>query len=175
MQNREMAREHPELKKNTISRFLHKRRLKKRYQKQARTLAKQGGKATQKTAVTTEKIACTVVGFIRRHPVGLLVFIGVFLLLVSMHSCMASMRMMKYEVHQKPIRANDAGSTPALRGIVRKPPPGSPCRNCDYWNGTACLGVCYRDLLILQRKGHSTSGHNGPMTREGKTYGIDEI
>jgi hypothetical protein len=59
------------------------------------------------------------------------------------------------------------------RGAVRKPPAG--CRNCDYWNGVACLGVCYRDLLVSRRDERDMSGQHGPLAREGTVYGIDEI
>lgn len=51
------------------------------------------------------------------------------------------------------------------RGTVRKPPSGSPCRNCTYWSGMACLGLCYRDL-ILSRKEERESGQVSPMSRE---------
>ena len=90
MQHRTMAREHPELKKNTISRFSQKRRIKKRYQKKAQAAVKQGVRATKKTAVTTEKIVRAVFGFVKRHPVGVLVLIGALLLIVTIHSCMVS-------------------------------------------------------------------------------------
>lgn len=55
---------------------------------------------------------------------------------------------------------------PPRRGGVRKPPKGSPCRDCSYWNGTACVGVCYRELLISRKKGRETSGQVGPMSHE---------
>ena len=41
---------------------------------------------------------------------------------------------------------------------TKKPPQGSPCRNCSFWQGRACIGTCYRDLI--QRKGDGTSGQN---------------
>lgn len=90
-QYRTMVQEHPELKKDALSRFFQKQRIKKRYQKQAREAAKKGAKAAKKTAVTTEKIARAVVGFVKRHPVGVLIALGVFLLIVVLQSCVASM------------------------------------------------------------------------------------
>lgn len=43
-----------------------------------------------------------------------------------------------------------------------KPPKGSPCWDCSYWNGSVCVGVCYRDLIFSQRK--DTSGQLGPKS-----------
>ena len=63
----------------------------RQYAKQAREAAKQGAKAAEKTAVTTEKLAARAVGFVKRHPVGALLFVAVFLLLVMMQSCMSSL------------------------------------------------------------------------------------
>lgn len=45
-------------------------------------------------------------------------------------------------------------------GAARKPPLRSSCRECGYWDGRACVGVCYRDLLLLRRE--ATSGQVGP-------------
>jgi cell wall-associated NlpC family hydrolase len=90
-QYRTMVQEHPELKDNALSRFWQKQRIKKRYQKQAREAAKQGAKAAKKTAVTTEKIARAVWGFVQRHPVGVLIALGALLLLIILQSCMASL------------------------------------------------------------------------------------
>ena len=42
--------------------------------------AKQGARPPKKTAVTTEKLAARAVGFVKRHPVGALMFVAVFLL-----------------------------------------------------------------------------------------------
>lgn len=88
---RTMVQEHPELKDNALSRFFQKQRIKKQYQKKAREAAKQGAKAAKKTAVTTEKIARAVVGFVKRHPVGVLIALGAFLLIITLQSCMASL------------------------------------------------------------------------------------
>ena len=90
-QYRTMVQEHPELKKDALSRFFQKQRIKKRYQKQAREAVKKGAKAAKQTAVTTEKITRAVVGFVKRHPVGVLIALGAFLLVVILQSCMSSM------------------------------------------------------------------------------------
>ena len=85
------AQEHPEMRGNALSRLLQKQKIKRQYAKQAREAAKQGAKAAEKTAVTTEKLAARAVGFVKRHPVGALLFVAVFLLLVMMQSCMSSL------------------------------------------------------------------------------------
>ena len=85
------AQEHPEMRGNALSRQIQKQKIKRQYAKQAREAAKQGAKAAEKTAVTTEKLAARAVGFIKRHPVGALLFVAVFLLLVMMQSCMSSL------------------------------------------------------------------------------------
>jgi len=87
---REMAQENPELKKNAFKRYLQKRRLKKDFQKRAKQEAKKAAiKTAQKTAVTTEKIAAATVRFVARHPVATLVIVLVFLLVISLQSCMS--------------------------------------------------------------------------------------
>ena len=85
------AQEHPEMQGNALSRLLQKQKIKRQYAKQAREAAKQGAKAAEKTVVTTEKLAARAVGFVKRHPVGALLFVAVFLLLVMMQSCMSSL------------------------------------------------------------------------------------
>jgi cell wall-associated NlpC family hydrolase len=87
---RRMAREHPELKDNTLSRFLQKQRIKKQHQKQAREAAKQGARAAGKATTATVKIARAAAAFVKRHPVGLLIVLIVFLLIVGFQSYMAS-------------------------------------------------------------------------------------
>ena len=88
---RRTVEEHPEMQKNVVSRYWQKQRLKRQYAKQAREAAKQGAKAAEKTAVTTEKLAARTVAFVKRHPVGVLLFLVCFLLLVMMQSCMSSL------------------------------------------------------------------------------------
>ena len=85
------AQEHPELSKNALSRFWQKRRLRKRYQKQAKEAAKHGAQAAGKTAVTTEKLAARAVGFVKRHPVGCLLALACVLLVLVMQSCSSSL------------------------------------------------------------------------------------
>lgn len=85
------AQEHPELSKNALSRFWQKRRLRKKYQKQAKEAAKYGAQAAGKTAVTTEKLAARAVGFVKRHPVGCLLALACVLLVLVMQSCSSSL------------------------------------------------------------------------------------
>ena len=85
------AQEHPELSKNALSRFWQKRRLRRRYQKQAKEAAKYGAQAAGKTAVTTEKLAARAVGFVKRHPVGCLLALACVLLVLVMQSCSSSL------------------------------------------------------------------------------------
>ena len=85
------AQEYPELSKNALSRFWQKRRLRRRYQKQAKEAAKQGTRAAEKTAVTTEKLAARAVGFVKRHPVGCLLALACVLLVLVMQSCSSSL------------------------------------------------------------------------------------
>ena len=73
-----------------MSRYIQKQKIKRQYAKQAREAAKQTAKAAEKTAVTTEKLAARAVAFVKRHPVGVLLFLACFLLLVLMQSCMSS-------------------------------------------------------------------------------------
>ena len=87
---RQMAQEHPELSKNALTRFWQKRRMKKQYQKQAREAAKTTKRAAQKAAVTAEKIAGAVWGFIKKNPKVFLLLAAAFLIVVLLQSCMAA-------------------------------------------------------------------------------------
>lgn len=87
-QTRKLAQEHPEAMKNALSRQWHRHKLKKQYQKQAREAAKQGAKAAGKTTAATGR---AVAGFVKRHPVGALILLACFLLLLIMQSCMSQM------------------------------------------------------------------------------------
>ena len=90
-QYRATVETHPEMQKGgAVSRYIQKQKIKRQYAKQAREAAKQTAKAAEKTAVTTEKLAARAVAFVKRHPVGVLLFLACFLLLVLMQSCMSS-------------------------------------------------------------------------------------
>ena len=90
-QYRATVEAHPEMQKGgAVSRDIQKQKIKRQYAKQAREAAKQTAKAAEKTAVTTEKLAARAVAFVKRHPVGVLLFLACFLLLVLMQSCMSS-------------------------------------------------------------------------------------
>lgn len=84
------VQEHPEMQGNSLSRFYQKQRIKRQYAKQAREAAKQAAVAAEKTAVTTEKLAGKTVDFVRRHPMGVLLFLVLFLLIMTLQSCTAS-------------------------------------------------------------------------------------
>ena len=90
-QYRATVEAHPEMQKGgAVSRYIQKQKIKRQYAKQAREAAKQTAKAAEKTAVTTEKLAARAVAFVKRHPVGVLLFLACFLLLVLMQSCMSA-------------------------------------------------------------------------------------
>ena len=85
------AQEHPGLVKNPWQRFLYKRRLKQQYRKRAKEAAQYGAAAAKKTAVTTEKLATRTVGFVKRHPVGVLLALACLLIVVLFQSCVSSL------------------------------------------------------------------------------------
>lgn len=82
------AQEHPELGQNAWKRFWQKRQ----YHKQARQTA--GAGAAKQTAAATEKAGAQAVGFIKRHPVGVLLALACVLLLFIMQSCSSSLVML---------------------------------------------------------------------------------
>ena len=89
------AQEHPEMSGNPVSRMWRKHRLKKQYQKRAREAAKTGAaSAAKKTAAATEKAGAKIAGFVKRHPVGVLLALACVLLLFMMQSCSSSMVML---------------------------------------------------------------------------------
>ena len=86
------AQEHPEMSGNPVSRMWRKHRLKKQYQKRAREAVKTGAAgAAKKTAAATEKAGAKAVGFVKRHPVGVLLALACVLLLFMMQSCSSSL------------------------------------------------------------------------------------
>ena len=85
------AQEHPGLVKNPWQRFLYKRRLKQQYRKRAKEAAQYGAAAAKKTAVTTEKLATRTAGFVKRHPVGVLLALACLLIVVLFQSCVSSL------------------------------------------------------------------------------------
>ena len=89
------AQEHPGLGDNPLSRFWRKHQLKKQYRKQFRKRAKESAKygaaATKKTAVTTEKLAARTVGFVKRHPVGVLLALACLLIVFLFQSCTSAL------------------------------------------------------------------------------------
>ena len=85
------AQEHPELGMNAWKRFLYKRKLKQQYRKRAKEAARYGAAAAKKTAVTTEKLAARTVGFIKRHPAGVLLALACLFIVVLFQSCVSSL------------------------------------------------------------------------------------
>ena len=89
------AQEQPGLGDNPLSRFWRKHQLKKQYRKQfrkrAQEAAKYGGTAAAKTATVTEKAAAHTVGFVKRHPVGVLLVLACLLIVVLFQSCVSSL------------------------------------------------------------------------------------
>ena len=93
-QFRVAAQENPELSKNAVTRFWHKQKLKRQYAKQARQAAqtaRKGAKAAGKTAATTEKLTEQAVGFVKRHPAGVIIFLACAVLIFSLQSCASSL------------------------------------------------------------------------------------
>ena len=81
---RQTLSDHPELKKNLLARMWQKQKLKRQYAKAARE-AQKTGKLAKDAAVTTEKIAASVVNTVKRHPVicGILVLLLLVVFLIS--------------------------------------------------------------------------------------------
>ena len=88
LQFRKLVQENPELKKSILSRLGQKQRVKRQVQKQVRSTAKRGAQAAKKTAVTTERIAVSVVRFFTMRPLALLAMGLVLLLIVTLQACM---------------------------------------------------------------------------------------
>ena len=88
------AQEHPEMTRNPVSRMWRRHRMRKQYQKQAKRAGKYGAGAAKKTAAATEKAGAQAVGFIKRHPVGVLLALACVLLLFMMQSCSSSLVML---------------------------------------------------------------------------------
>ena len=77
---------------NPVSRMWRKHRLKKQYQKGARERDKTGAAgAAKKKATATEKAGAKAVGFVKRHPVGVLLALACVPLLFVMQSCSSSL------------------------------------------------------------------------------------
>ena len=86
-----VAQEHPELSKNAVTRLWRKQRQKWQFQKQAKAAANQGAKAAGKTAGAAGKAGRAAVGFVQRHPVGVVAALLCLLLLAGLQSCVSSL------------------------------------------------------------------------------------
>ena len=85
------AQEHPELSKNAVTRLWRKQRQKRQFQKQAKAAANQGAKTAGKTAGAAGKAGRAAVGFVQRHPVGVVAALLCLLLLAGLQSCVSSL------------------------------------------------------------------------------------
>lgn len=81
---RQTLSDHPELKKNFLARMWQKQKLKRQYAKAARE-AQKTGKRAKDAAVTTEKIAASVVNTVKHHPVicGVLILLLLVVFLIT--------------------------------------------------------------------------------------------
>ena len=77
------AQEHPELTKNTLTRYWQKQRLRRQYRKQAKEAAKQSAAAAGKTATATERLTARAVEFVKSHPAGAVIAVLCVLLLFA--------------------------------------------------------------------------------------------
>ena len=78
--SRKFAQEQPEAQ-SAAARLWHRHKLKREYQRKARETAKQTAKAAEQTASAMERFVREAAAFVKRHPVGALLFVAVFLLL----------------------------------------------------------------------------------------------
>ena len=84
------AQEHPGMEKSMWKRSLYKRRLKRQHRRRTREATRYSA-AARKTAVTSEKLAARTAGFIKRHPVGVLLVLACLLIVVLFQSCVSSL------------------------------------------------------------------------------------
>lgn len=85
-------KEHPELKKSQVKKFLQKQRIKKQYQKakRAEQTAKQAKKAAQNTRAVTSRIA----SFVWRHKATIGIILAIFLMFMWLGSVLSSCSIM---------------------------------------------------------------------------------
>ena len=85
---REMAKENPELKKNAMKRHLHKKRIQRKFKKQAKENAKKSAAAAgRKSAILLRKAGVAIIAFVKRNP-KLVILLGIgFLVVVIVQSC----------------------------------------------------------------------------------------
>ncbi|MDR1464273.1 MAG: peptidoglycan DD-metalloendopeptidase family protein [Oscillospiraceae bacterium] len=74
-------------KQSALRKFMHKKKLQRKYIKQAQ---KQAKKAAKKTAEETAKTTKRLVLFIARHPIATLIIAGLLILILCFQSCMNS-------------------------------------------------------------------------------------
>lgn len=87
---RQTLHDNPQFQSGTLSRFLQKQKIKRQYAKAARD-AKRSARAVKKNGENATRLTQAVIGFVRRHPVGvgiaLLILMMVFLIMTMFGSC----------------------------------------------------------------------------------------
>ncbi|WP_279067955.1 C40 family peptidase [Intestinimonas butyriciproducens] len=109
------AQEHPELRKNALDRLWRKHRQRRQFQKQAKA-AKQGAEAAKRTATATGRAGRAAAGFVRRHPVGVVIALLCLLLLVGLQSCVSSLTALGNGMGGSVAAATYPADDPALLG-----------------------------------------------------------
>jgi murein DD-endopeptidase MepM/ murein hydrolase activator NlpD len=88
---RQMAKENPELNRNALKRFAHKKRIQRKMQKKTRETARTAAhKAGKKTASAVEKVSRAVIMLVKKHPAVAVILALGFLIILIMQSCMGS-------------------------------------------------------------------------------------
>ena len=85
-------KEHPELKKSEVKKFIQKQRIKKQYQKAKR--AEETAKKTKKAAENAKAVASRIAAFIWRHKTVFGIILAVFLLFAWLGSILTSCTIM---------------------------------------------------------------------------------
>ena len=93
---RQTMAEHPEMeKKNAVIRVWRKHQQRKAYQKQTYEVAKQSARAAKTgggaVVSTTKKAGRAVLGFVKRHPMGVVIALLCVLLVLVLQSCASSL------------------------------------------------------------------------------------
>ncbi|MCD7947880.1 MAG: peptidoglycan DD-metalloendopeptidase family protein [Oscillospiraceae bacterium] len=88
---RKLAKQHPDLNKNALSRMWNKRQLKKKYQKEARKAAKkgaqEGARLTKRIAVAVGRAVRAVVRFVIANPKVLLILAVALVIIFILYAC----------------------------------------------------------------------------------------
>lgn len=143
------AQEHPEMSGNSVSRMWRKHRLKKQYQKKAREAAKTGAaSAAKKTAAATEKAGAKIAGFVKRHPVGVLLALACLLLLFVMQSCSSSLVML----------GNSGAGAVGATTYPSKDEDNGSCEGAGTLTAQSMESFVYGEMVAKMRKYHTLKG-----------------